>query len=86
MSRLFMKFNMSCNSDDWYAQQMHQSLRGFVAERVNRKESVLEALNAGLEEALDLFIQIEKPDPYPTFNFSNRNSGAKSAPLGQTTV
>jgi hypothetical protein len=41
---------------------MHQSLRGFVAERVNRKESVLEPLNAGLEEALDLVIQIEKPD------------------------
>ncbi len=41
---------------------MHQSLRGFVAERVNRKESVPESLNAGLEEALDLVIQIEKPD------------------------
>jgi len=41
---------------------MHQSLRGFVAVRVNRKESILEPLNAGLEEALDLVIQIEKPD------------------------
>ncbi len=41
---------------------MHQSLRGFVAERVNRQESVPESLNAGFEEALDLVIQIEKPD------------------------
>jgi len=46
----------------WTVQQMHQSLRGFVAERVNRKESVPESLKAGLEEALDLVIQIEKPD------------------------
>ena len=41
---------------------MCQSVRGFVAERVNRKESVPESLNTGLEEALDLVIQIEKPD------------------------
>ena len=41
---------------------MHQNLRDFVAVRVNRKESVLEPLKAGLEEALDLVIQIEKPD------------------------
>ncbi len=41
---------------------MYQSLRGFVAERVNCKEPVLEPLNAGLEEALDLLIQIEKSD------------------------
>ena len=29
---------------------------------MNRKESVLEPLNASLEEALDLVIQIEKSD------------------------
>ncbi len=48
---------------------MHQSLRGFVAERVNRKESVPESLNAGLEEALDLVIQIEKPDAHKLPHF-----------------
>lgn len=41
---------------------MHQRLRGFVAERVSRKESILKSLNAGLEEAFYLVIQIEKVD------------------------
>jgi hypothetical protein len=41
---------------------MHQSFRSFVAKRVTRKKSVLESLNAGLEETLDLVIEIEKPD------------------------
>jgi len=41
---------------------MHQSLRSFVAERVNCKKPVLESLNAGIEEILDLVIHIKKPD------------------------
>ena len=41
---------------------MHQSLRCFVVERVNRKKSVLEPFNTGLEETLNLVIQIEKHD------------------------
>jgi hypothetical protein len=41
---------------------MHQSLCGFISERVHRKKTILESLDAGLEETLDFIIQIEKPD------------------------
>ncbi len=53
----------------WTVQQMHHSLCSFVAERVNRKKSVPESIKAGLEEALDLVIQIEKPDAQKLSHF-----------------
>jgi len=44
-------------------------LDSFVAERVNRKEPVLESLNASLEETLYFVIQIEKSDTYKLRHF-----------------